>query len=303
MGADHLDFTDEDRRSMIATATKLLGYSKLFFGAFAVRKEREKGWQFLYVILQGQEDGRLNKRTLTSGNEAFARLVDHASDKFKALIPVLQHFNEVQVFVEPVRRKTGQVREFKLTKAFDAAVEKYLREFYALYNVDITEPTKQLDVAAQRALLKEIYSFQYEKLFSAWTDLIDALATFAHINREDFAHEMRNKAPYWAIILSCWNDYLEHANSLFDLQSIDDAVKAAMLSTNPIEVVACFEFLTDGQVCFLVRDKDNPRKFRFNEIFADAMVTYTRKVGDLETKLHALALELLIRSSAQANQT
>ena len=283
----------QTRLAAAETVKRMLLFSQLFFGAFPVEREREKCWQFLHFILQTQENGRLRKSHLTSGNKDFAHVLEDAADKNKALAALLDCFNEDRVFLEPVEGK--QIRAYELTTAFDNAVKDYLLKFFALFHSGLPHQVDGMNVATRRDLLKSIFSFQFEDLYPAWTNHIEALANQrakSEKQKKEFASELGDRPPYWAITLMCWEKFLRDPHNSFDLVNINNGVKDVMLTSNPIEVVECFNFLSRDDVAFFV-PADRPKKYRFSESYTDVMLAYTKRVDLLESQLQVLAIEKL----------
>ena len=278
-------------------------FSQLFFGAFPVTREREKCWQFLHFILQAQEDGRLRKSHLTSGNKDFAHVLDDAADKNKALAALLDCLNEARVFLKPVNGK--QVRAFELTTAFDNAVKDYLLKFFTLFHSGHPHQVDRMNVVTQRDLLKSIFAFQFEELYPVWTDHTKALANQraeSEKQKKEFASELGDRPPYWAITLMCWENFLRDPYSSFDIENINNGVKDVMLTSNPLEVVECFNFLSRDDVAFFV-PADRPKKYWFSASYTDVMLAYTKRVGELESQLQALAIQSLRAAEQKIQET
>jgi hypothetical protein len=293
---------------------QFLRFSKAFYSAFEIKKDRLREWLFLCLLLQKEKDGRVDVRDLTHEDiEGIARrplrstyfwtnrLVEGLRSGTTPYLAPVQ--SERLPRWKPQRHPSQYIYEFN--KAFDTALTEYLAYFLAqiLGLTQAGQKVPSLFPEQRRALARALFSFQLMEYWKLWDSFFEKLAPVAQgygVRSDWLKKELEGKATYWGLMLIVWRRHLGQPNEPADIRDIMRDVFEFIPDTDPDDAKSVLKFLSGKPQIFTVTRSQGRRVYAFNRAYEEAFRSYTdgmrstreefaRRMGDELTSLSPAA--------------
>jgi hypothetical protein len=285
----------------------LLRFSRAFYEAFRIRRNRVRFWRLLLLLLEKEnaaQEGKIEdafsldevqgvlgwSRPPDNLDQWRRQLITQFADSrgpFLIKIGTRPQPRDTTAVVHRARGRPPQIGIFKLSPHFEEAAKEYVRGTVKIV-LGVAVPHLKLDrvlEARGSALFRKAMSVIGQYYFAPYKMLMDDLA--AAVGPPAAAETFKDHAPYWTITLVAWKQYNESPKSPFDFHEFLTEVRHALRSVDENEVKDCFSYL--GKVKILVPDANsNEGRFVLNEQCVPALKKYTAAINAARDQLKNL---------------